>query len=73
MQLNPGDVKILPPLQPLMAQGEFGPMRVWRIYYSIRGEGNYFVEVPQEGYTAEKAQAAVLAQAREIAGTFGDL
>lgn len=71
--LRPGDVKILPPLQATMAAGEFQPIRVWRIYFSIRGEGSYFVDVPQEGYTAEAGRAAVLAAAQQIEGTFGDL
>ena len=73
MQLMPGSVKIIPPLQPLTAQGEFAPIPIWRIHFSVNGTGNYYVDVPQEGYTAQKGQDAVLNLARQIAGTFGDL
>lgn len=68
-----GDIKIVPPIQmTLMAsQGETVP--AYRINYQIRGLGNYYIMLPVEGFTADKALAALQAAAQPIIDTLDKL
>lgn len=63
--LTHGDVKLNPPFQPIQIPTQSGSIAGWRIYFAIRGTGNYFVDVPQSLNTAEII-AAVTAEATKI-------
>jgi hypothetical protein len=69
MALVPGDIKIVPPLQQTLAGDGTRSYKVYRIRFAIRGEGNYSVDIPVDGYTPEKAQKAIEDKARGICET----
>ena len=51
-----------------MAMGN-GSVPAYEIHFTVRGEGDYAVKVPAEGYTAQAGIQAVTAVAREICET----
>lgn len=69
MPLVPGDIKINPPIQSTLAGNGNRTWQVYRIHFSIRGTGNYSVDVPVLDYTPQKAQAAIEAKAKAICET----
>lgn len=69
MALQPSDIKINPPIQETLAGDGVRSIRVYRIYFSLRGEGNYHVDVPMDGYSPELAMQAIEAKARAICET----
>lgn len=69
MALQPGDVKIVPPIQTTLSGDGQRSYQVYRIHFSIRGEGSYSVDVPVNGFSPETAQAAIEAKARVICET----
>jgi hypothetical protein len=69
MAFNPAvDVKILVTKRSLMTMGN-GSVPSYEIHFSIRGEGDYAVKVPAEGYTSQIGIQAVLNVAKEIVDT----
>lgn len=60
-----GDIKLSPPFQVIPIPATSGSIPGWRIYFAIRGTGNYYVDVPQSMSTAEII-AAVTTEATKI-------
>lgn len=69
MALQPGDIKVNSPIQTTLAGDGQRSYQVYRIFFSIRGEGNYSVDVPVNGFTPDMAQMAIEAKARTICDT----
>ena len=61
-----GDIKVTPPIlmTQMAANGQLVPG--YRINYTIRSLGNYYVMVPVNGFTADKAVAAIQEAAQPI-------
>lgn len=64
-----GEVKLITPIQSTVGAVNGNAVPVFRIYFTVRGEGAYSVMVPQEGYTPDKGVAAVMAEAKKIIDT----
>lgn len=64
-----GEIKILPPIQTTLSGDGMRSFQVYKIFFTIRGNGSYSVEVPVEGFTPQIAQAAIEAKANEIIDT----
>lgn len=64
--LSPGEVKIIPPLQPTYGKVDGQVVPTYKINFSIRGQGSYSVMVPREGFTAKGAEAAMVEEAQKI-------
>lgn len=66
MSLVAGDVKLLPPFQPIqMAQG-MATVDAFRIYFSIRNEGRYHIDLPQAGFSVQGLMEAIQKVAEPI-------
>jgi len=64
-----GEVKLIEPIQNTVGSVNGEAVRVYKLYFTVRGKGNYSVMVPQEGYTPDKGVAAVMAEAKQIIDT----
>lgn len=64
--LLPGEVKIIPPLQPTYGNVNGQAVPTYKINFSIRGQGSYSVMVPREGFSAKVAEATVAEEAQKI-------
>lgn len=69
MPIQPGDIKIVPPIQTTQMSDGGRVVPAYKIHFSVRGEGSYNVTLPQAGYTVEKAQAAITDAASHIVDT----
>ena len=71
MPILPGDIKlILPPVRTLARNPQTGePMAAYELRFTIRGKGDYRALVPEYGYTAALAQAAMEAVALPVIET----
>lgn len=70
MPLQPGDVKLIPPLEPTYGDVNGQAVPVFKIHFTFRGTGSYSVLVPRDGYTGALGLAAVRQEAEQIALTF---
>jgi hypothetical protein len=66
--LKPGDVKITATKRTLMSNNG-NTVPAYEIHFTIRGEGDYAVKVPAEGYTAQAGIDAVTGVASQIIET----
>lgn len=69
MPLNAGDVKITYQRQTWGLDAMANRVQVYEIGFTVRGQGNYTVTVPIEGFTAAKAEAAIKPIAEQVVNT----
>ncbi len=69
MPLNPGDIKLLGPMMPTFGTINGQAVPVFKIFFSVRGEGNYSVLVPSTGYRGQDGIDAVTREAEQIVTT----
>jgi hypothetical protein len=69
MAFNPAsDVKLTAQKRSLMTLGN-SSVPAYELHFTIRGEGDYAVKVPAEGYTSQIGIQAILNVAKEIVDT----
>lgn len=69
MPLQPGDIKIQYQRQTWGTDAMGQRVQVFEIGFTIRGQGNYTVTVPIEGFTAQKAEQKILPIATQVVET----
>lgn len=72
MAYQPGDAKITTIKRTFINEGN-GTQPAYEIHFTIRGEGDYAVKVPADGYTAQVGLDAITRVAREICETYDSL
>ena len=66
MPLNPGDVKLIPPIQQTYGNVNGQAVPVIRAYFSVRGQGSYDVMVPRDGWTPQVLEETIAREAAKI-------
>jgi hypothetical protein len=66
MPLNPGDIKLKGPMMPTYGKIDGQAVPVFRIFFTVRGEGPYDVMVPSVGYVGQDGIDAVRREAEQI-------
>lgn len=66
MALQPGDIKIVPPIQETLGGDGQRSFRVFKVFFTVRGGGPYSVEVPVNGFSPEVLQSAIEAKAKVL-------
>lgn len=56
----PGDIKIVPPIQTTYGKVGTSSVPVYKIWFTIRGQGPYSVLVQVDGFTPQRAHDAIL-------------
>ena len=66
MRITSGDVKVDSISPDTWSYLASPPMRIHKVFFSIRGTPGYSVELPVEGFSAPQVEAAILAKAQAI-------
>lgn len=66
MPLNPGDIKLIPPLQETYGGDRGSAVPTFRAFFNIRGTGPYSVMIPREGFNPQTMIAAIEQEAGKI-------
>lgn len=61
--VNPGDIKIVPPITQTYGTVANSTVPCWRFFYFFRDQGPFPIVVPMAGFSWEKLQAAIIEQA----------
>lgn len=69
MPLLPGDVSLVPPLQPTYGKIGNTAVPVYQAHFLVRGKGPYSVMIAREGWTPQILQQAIEEEARKIVET----
>lgn len=69
MALQPGDIKIVPPMPEVLTGDGQRSYKAFKVFFMVRDSGPYSVEVPVNGFTPELAQAAIIDKAKVICET----
>lgn len=65
--LQHGDVKVLHQIEKVVAGPSGNGVPGLEIHFSVRGKGDYSVQISKMDYTAQNAMAAIKAYAEQIA------
>lgn len=67
--IQPGDIKIVPPIQTTYGKVGTSSVPCYKIFFTIREQGPYSVLVQVDGFSPEKAKAAIQEVAEPLVET----